>query len=198
MKKNLGGRPRLPRDKNGKIIREIKGVSTITKTGIVPVDPKPAPAIEPKVEKDPFLAAANESILKIEKETAEAIEAQKPSAPEPVKVEKTVEKAPAQVDELKIGSFDYTDIISPVIRGGGLYLADQTKCEEMAFNDEETAKLAKASSDLLNILFPDLEALTEKEKIIVASVSVFINVGQTKLVTYQRHKKKLKNPQPAA
>lgn len=178
------GRPKLPRDKSGipmgkNYLKKVKKMSQNNSNHAV------APT------GSDFLATAE----RIEKETAQISAEQAPQ----IEIKKEQVQTPPQAPEAdqapslasnqgaSIPSPDWSDLIAPVVTGAGALLAVKTKCPGVAFNEVETKTLSKAYSDLINVMFPDISALSPKEKAILAALMATGAIAQVKYAVYQDH-----------
>jgi|GEM_PF-6207463 len=193
MKKSFG-RPKLPRDAAGKVIGKNYKPPKITTKAVInepvkiaPVHIADKPVAPPRATGNDFkdsIAAAKEKIA----EEARALAPKPPAVP----------SANILVDpnEPKVGDNDFTEIIAEGWTMVGDILVHKTEIPEMQFTDKENSKLSKATNDILNLMFPDLAALSSKEKAILVSALIIMNVGKSKLNIYQEHQKKIKAPKP--
>lgn len=185
------GRKPLPRDPvTGVLIGSKDKKRAKRKAQQAQARPQPAPA----PAGDEFLSAAVNASNKIQQETAEILADQTTFAKDPEPA------APEDPAGALIGQCDLSEILEIPIKGVGAILAQKTQIQEMSFTDDESKALAKATSDILNVIFPDMENLDPREKAILTSSLVILNVGYSKFSIYQAEQlKKIKQAQaPAA
>lgn len=95
--------------------------------------------------------------------------------------------------------FQWEEIFEPVIDGAGQLIAYKFDSKALAFTELECKKLSKAYGRVLDEMFPDMSALTPKEKALLIAFLTTGFIAQGKIVAYRLEKaEKLeqKPPQP--
>lgn len=84
---------------------------------------------------------------------------------------------------------DWTPVAGMVMHVLGGLFQNATGVKELNYTEEEINECSPAISDLINLWFPDTQALTEDQKVILISASVIAKVHITKLKIYFDYKK---------
>ena len=149
----------------------------VTKTEVKTPEPK----IESTEENFDFEANANR-ILNASNASIEAQKAtKKESAPEEKKEETTTEVVKQKED--------WTPVAAMAMQILGGVFQSTTGFKEMNYTEDEIEKCAPAVSDLLNVFFPDVKALTEEQKIILINSAILLKVHVDKVTLLVELKK---------
>jgi hypothetical protein len=149
---------------------------------------KPEP---PKIELIEETLDFESNADRILKESIAQIELNK--KPEPEIKNENVDQNQNQKDEIKkddvkIKKEDWSPVVGFAMGIIGQIFEKSTGFKELNYTEQELEAGAVATSDIINVLWPDIKALTEDQKIILTSSMILLKIHTDKLNLYYQLK----------
>lgn len=141
---------------------------------------KPEPVIELVEETVDFESNAN----RILNETQSKIQAEKIE-------EKKEEVKTENIEPQKPKKEDWSPVVGFVMHVLGGVFETATGFKEMNYSDDEIESCSVAGSEIINVLWPDIKALTEDQKILLLNSMIIlkVHVEKVKILTDLKKKK---------
>lgn len=97
--------------------------------------------------------------------------------------------AEPQPEPVKPKKEDWSPVVGFVMNTLGTVFANTTGFKELNYTEEEIETCSHAGSEIINVLWPDIKALTEEQKILLVNTMILLKVHVDKVTLYNELKK---------